>query len=91
MASPYSTLSLALGPDKDAFFKVHVTRLLGAEYVPFVEDVVRMVSIQATIQLMVFLSGGGSFFTADFLMLVVYVVLGVMLYWLVMRKVFAFV
>jgi hypothetical protein len=71
-------------------FKVGISKALGVEYVPLVDDIVRMVCIQATIQIMVFLAGGGSFFTADFVMLVVYIVLGVMLYWLAIRKLVSF-
>ena len=75
-----------------AVFKVDVSGLVGADYLPMLDDVVRMVCIQATIQLMIFMAGGsGPFFSADFVMLVLYVILGVMLYWLVIRKLVAFV
>ena len=88
MASPSSLQQLR--PDGDAIFKVGVTTAIGAEYLPLVDDIVRMVCIQATIQIMVFLAGGGSLFTTDFVMLVVYIILGVMLYWLVFRKLVTF-
>jgi hypothetical protein len=74
----------------DAMFTVPVSSLVGKEYIPLVDDVVRMVCIQCTIQLMIFLGGGAAFFTSDFVLLVIYVVLGVMLYWLVVRKAVAF-
>lgn len=57
-------------------------------------DAMRMLCIQATIQLMGVLSGGepsSSFLSADFVLLVVYVVLGVMMYWLAVRRVIAIV
>lgn len=78
------------GNSDDAMFTVPVSSLVGKEYIPLVDDVVRMVCIQCTIQLMIFLGGGAAFFTSDFVLLVIYVVLGVMLYWLVVRKAVAF-
>ncbi len=79
-------------PPFPSVFRLDVSSLVGPEYLPLVDDVIRMVCIQVTIQLMVYLSGNGaSFFSSDFGLLVVYVVLGVMLYWLAVRKVVAIV
>jgi hypothetical protein len=76
-----------------ALFTVDVTSGLGAEYVPMALDVVRMVCIQLTIQLMVYMSGPQTepFFSAGFATLLAYVVLGVLLYWLVVRRIVRFV
>jgi hypothetical protein len=90
MATPTAAIAAALD-DAPAMTSVSVSNLLGPEYLPMVHDVVRMVAIQLTIQLMVYLSSpGGGLFTQDFVMLVVYIVLGVMFYWLVIRKLVAF-
>lgn len=56
------------------------------EYIPMVDDMLRIVCIQVAIQLMLFASGESQFFTAEFIMLVIYIVLGVALYWLVAKK-----
>ena len=73
----------------DAVWSLDLTALVGKEYVPFVQDVVRMVCVQLTIQLLYHLGSGTPFFSSDFVMLLMYVVLGVMLYWLVLRKLVA--
>jgi hypothetical protein len=75
-----------------ALFNWRVSEMLGSEYVPITEDILRMLCIQATIQLMSFMSSSDAerpaFWTSDFVLLVVYVILGVMLYWLVLRRMF---
>lgn len=76
----------------EALLKVHVSDSVGPDFAPMANDVVRMVCIQAAIQLMLVLSGGGDqFFSAEFLLLVFYIALGVMLYWLAVRKLLLFV
>ena len=78
-----------------AVFRVPVSERLGAEYVPLMQDALRMLCIQATVQLLGVLSqpagSGLSFFTAEFVLLLIYVILGVMLYWLAVRRMVAFV
>jgi hypothetical protein len=75
-------------PPFASVFHLDVSAIVGSEYLPLVDDVIRMVCVQVTIQLMVYLSGSSaSFFTSEFALLLVYVVLGVMLYWLVVRKI----
>jgi uncharacterized membrane protein SirB2 len=78
--------------NEHALFTVSISNVIGPEYLPMVHDVARMVAIQVTIQLMVYLSSpsGQPFFTQDFALLVIYIVLGVMLYWLALRKIVAF-
>lgn len=60
------------------------------EYLPMIDDMLRVVCIQVAIQLMLFASGESQFFTAEFVMLVIYIVLGVALYWLVAKKLVVF-
>lgn len=78
-----------------AALTVPVTQRLGPEYVPLFHDALRMLCIQATIQLMSHLSQDDAIvarplLSADFIMLLLYVVLGVMLYWLAVRRLIAF-
>ena len=71
--------------------RVDVGQWLGPDFVPMANDVVRMVCIQVSIQLMLVLAGGNMrFLSTDFLLLVFYIALGVMLYWLAVRKLIVF-
>jgi hypothetical protein len=82
-------------PPPRAVFTVPVSGLFGGgtEYAAMAADAVRMMCIQVTIQLMVYLSSEDplvGFFTSDFLLLLLYILLGVMLYWLALRKLVTF-
>jgi hypothetical protein len=74
-----------------------VTQWLGIasdrpEYLHMLDDMARMLCIQLTIQVLLYFSGDTdrSFFTREFLLLVMYVELGVMLYWLIVRRLVGF-
>jgi len=68
----------------DALYAIPI---VSNEYVGMVDDILRMVTIQVTIQFLYYMnSSETALFTADFFLLVVYVVLGVCLYWLVIKK-----
>lgn len=74
-------------------FEVDVTREWGAGYALFAEDVLRMLCIQLTIQIMIYCSsepGTMSFISPQFMLMLAYVVLGVALYWLVLKRVVVF-
>lgn len=75
--------------DKTALLTWDVSSRLGSiEYVKLMDDVFRMLAIQLTIQALMYFSGDAeSMFTRDFLCLLLYIVLGVLLYWLVVKKV----
>lgn len=60
-----------------------------SEYVPYCDDLVRIVTIQFVIQFMMMLRGASSFDT-DFLELVLYILAGVSMYWLILKKMFTF-
>lgn len=79
----------------DALVKIDLGSAIGSDFVPMANDVVRMVCIQVAIQMMLVLSSSGgegiAFFSAEFLLLVFYIALGVMLYWLAVRKLLLFV
>lgn len=74
---------------KEAFYVLPITTLFGSEYVPFAEDLLRMVTIQCVIQLMLFLQSPSFavLFSPAFFELIFYVVLGVSVYWLLLKKV----
>ena len=92
MESMLGMSSIDDGPP--ALWQLDVGRAVGADYVPMANDVLRMVCIQLAIQVMLVLAdptGRTSLLSTDFLMLVVYITLGVMLYWLALRKLMVFV
>lgn len=72
---------------------LYTVNLPNKEYVPMMDDVARMVIIQFTIQFLYYINNkeGEGFFTVDFLLLLVYIVLGVCLYWLILKKIVLFV
>jgi hypothetical protein len=75
----------------EALLKVDIGAMFGPDAVPMANDVLRMLCIQVAIQAMLVLAGGDArFFSADFGMLVFYIALGVMLYWLAVRKLLVF-
>ena len=62
------------------------------EYVDLMDDVARMVIIQLSIQFLYYLNSSDQvqFFSADFVLLLLYMVLGILLYRLVFRKMITF-
>lgn len=89
MSSPSNLSSTPPKHKKEAFYAVPITTLFGSEYVPYAEDLLRMVTIQCVIQLMLFLQSPSFavLFSPAFFELVFYVVLGVSVYWLLLKKV----
>ena len=77
-----------------ALAQLELGEALGADVVPMANDLARVLSIQLAIQLMMVLSdesGATTFFSVGFMTMVLYVTLGVMFYWLALRKLFVFV
>lgn len=60
------------------------------EYIPYVEDLLRMLCIQVVLQIMLVLQGSASM-DAMFIALVMYMLLGVSVYWLILKRVIAFI
>ena len=61
------------------------------EYIPLCEDIARMLAIQITIQFLYFINNDDiPFFTSDFFLMMIYVVLGVCVYWLIIKKLVIF-
>jgi hypothetical protein len=74
-----------------AVINIDISSKLGSEYVVMFDDISRMVLIQLTIQLMFYMSNPEhAFFTDDFMLLILYIVLGVCLYWLVFKNLIKF-
>jgi len=67
---------------------VPLTQFVGPEYIPFVEDLVRMVVLQFVVQMMYFFKDPlrCTLFTFEFIELLLYAVVGVSVYWLVFKK-----
>jgi heme/copper-type cytochrome/quinol oxidase subunit 4 len=72
---------------------LYTVALPNKEYVALMDDISRMVIIQFTIQFLYYINNkeDEGFFTLDFFMLLVYIVLGVCLYWLIFKKTITFV
>lgn len=91
MASP--TLTHSVFESREAVYKIDISSLWGKEYVTMMDDIARFVAIQFMIQLLLFTMDGSSFpfFSADFLLLLMFIVIGVMFYHLVIIRIVTFV
>ena len=75
-----------------ALYSFNVSSKIG-DYIPLVDDLVRMGTIQVVIQLLYFMSdskGTVSFFSGDFVMLLLFVLAGVATYHLLVKKAIVF-
>ena len=73
----------------DALVDLKVSETIGDEYAPLADDTLRMLTLQIIIQFMLSLrdSKQYSMLNEGFFELLFYIVLGLMFYWLVIRKV----
>jgi hypothetical protein len=71
---------------------LYVFQIPNKEYIDVIDDVFRMVTIQLSIQFLYFLNSSDtvSLFSTDFVLLVIYMILGILFYRLVLRKMIAF-
>lgn len=70
---------------------LYTIKVANPEYIGLFEDIVRMITIQITIQFLYYINNtDAGFFTADFFLLMIYIVLGVCVYWLVFKKLILF-
>lgn len=67
---------------------VPLTQYVNAEYLPFVEDLIRMIVLQSVIQIMYFFKDPlrCTLFSFEFVELLLYAIVGVSVYWLVFKK-----
>jgi len=72
---------------------IYTVKIADPEYVGMANDIARFTIIQLSIQIMLVLldSSRFSFFGIDFLLLLMFVIIGVMLYWLIFRKLISFI
>ena len=79
---------LLMNSNGDALVDLDVSTLVGDEYVPLVDDTMRMLTLQIIIQFMLMLRSPKeySMFSESFFELLFYIVLGLMTYWLIIRK-----
>lgn len=72
-------------------FTVDLKQSIGSEYAGLIEDVIRMISLQLTIQVMLYFgSATDKIFTEDLFVLMFYIVLGVAFFWLVIKSLVSF-
>ena len=71
---------------------LYVFQIPNKEYVDVIDDVIRMVTIQLSIQFLYYLNNSEnvSLFSGDFVLLVIYMILGILFYRLVLRKMIIF-
>jgi hypothetical protein len=78
----------------ESIYTVNVSNMLGnPEYIGMLNDIARFTIIQIAIQAMLVLTDPRRFsmFSADFIVLVLFVIIGVLFYWLVFKKIISFV
>lgn len=71
---------------------LYVVKLPSPDYIGMLEDMFRLVIIQITIQFLYSINSDGTipFFSTDFFLLVLYIILGVCVHWLVFKKLVVF-
>ena len=76
----------------ESVWNIDITSKIGPEYSEMFNDMLRFATIQVVIQIMLVLmdSKRFSFFSVDFLLLLLFVMIGVMFYWLVIKKLVIF-
>jgi uncharacterized membrane protein YcgQ (UPF0703/DUF1980 family) len=82
----------ASSQSKQHIYTLELSKYINPEYLPLMNDLSRMIAIQIVIHLMYFFRAPSvaALFSAAFFELLLYIVLGVMFYWLVVRKFVAF-
>lgn len=77
---------------RTSLFEIDITNSLGGEYVEMFNDITRFIIIQFGIQFMLFTTDPEKFpfFTSEFIILLMFIIIGVMFYWLVLRKIVKF-
>ena len=75
-----------------SIYKINVSEIFGREYVELFNDLSRFIIIQIAIQIMLITVDPTSYslFSTDFLVLLLFVIIGVLTYWLVFKKIISF-
>lgn len=68
--------------------KLELSKHIDKEYLLFVEDVLRLLILQISINFMYFIQNpcDNSFFKLEFLELLLYIIVGLSVYWLIFKK-----
>lgn len=68
--------------------KLELSKHIDKEYLPFVEDALRLLILQISINFMYYIQNpcDNSFFKIEFLELLLYIVVGLSVYWLIFKK-----
>jgi hypothetical protein len=79
-------------PPIPALYTVPLTDKMSPEYARMLEDLVRMLVIQLTLQFLLYLTDPSQFslFSTDFIVLLIYIGIAVVLYWLLFKKLVQF-
>jgi hypothetical protein len=71
-----------------ALLDINITKFVDKEYIPYVEDLIRIIILQVVIQFMYFVKdpSNNDFFSINLLELIIYISIGVSVYWLIFKK-----
>ena len=72
----------------NTLFEWDLTQHIDREYLPFIEDAIRMIILQIAVQFMFYARSpcDTAFFSAEFLELIIYSIIGISVYWLLFKK-----
>lgn len=76
------------GNGDDSLYTIKISDNFGNEFIPYINELIKMVTIQFLIQFMLFLKTPqlSIIFNFEFLEILIYIVLGLSLYWFAVRK-----
>lgn len=88
-SAPASAVSAELVNDHEPFYRVDISGKFGADAAMAVNDITRMLCIQFTVQALLYFNDPNctAFWSAEFVLLAMYVVMGVLVFWLLLRRV----
>jgi hypothetical protein len=70
-------------------YEIKISEYIQPEYIEYFEDVIRMILLQFIIQFMYFIKSPNenTLFSYNFIELVLYIIIGLSVYWLIFKKV----
>lgn len=73
---------------KPTYINLAVSKYMDKEYIPYMEDMIRMIIIQFSIHIMMYSNRDDyTFFSFEFFEIIIYMLIGVSIYWLLFKKV----
>lgn len=69
-------------------YEIQLSKWISVEYLDYLEDIIRMIIIQFVIQFMFYIKDPNEnvLFSAYFIELVLFIIIGVSVYWLIFKK-----